>query len=60
MDTSKNMNEIESTRIVFLEDGSLKDYDSEIIYATDEIAAVQRRIPYDLIDNPDFLKFYGR
>ena len=56
----KNMNEIESTRIAFLEDGSLKDYDSGIIYAADEIAAVQRRIPYDLIDDPDFLKFCGR
>lgn len=54
------MNEIESTRIAFLEDGSLKDYDSGIIYAADEIAAVQRRIPYDLIDDPDFLKFCGR
>lgn len=56
----KNMNEIESTRITFLEDGSLKDYDSGIIYAVDEIAAVQRRIPYDLIDDLDFLKFCGR
>lgn len=56
----KNMNEIESTRIDFLEDGSLKDYDSGIIYTPDEIAAVQRRIPYDLIDDPDFLKFCGR
>lgn len=56
----KNMNEIESTRIDFLEDGSLKDYDSGIIYTPDEIAAVQRRIPYDLIGDPDFLKFCGR
>ena len=56
----KNMTEIESTRIAFLEDGSLKDYDSGIIYTADEIAAVQRRIPYDLIDDPDFLKFCGR
>ena len=56
----KNMNEIELTRIAFLEDGSLKDYDSDNIYTADEIAAVQRRIPYDLIDDPDFLKFCGR
>lgn len=56
----KNMTEIESTRIAFFEDGSLKDYDSGIIYMADEIAAVQRRLPYDLIDDPDFLKFCGR
>ena len=60
MDTLKNMNEIESTRIAFLEDGSLKDYDSGIIYTVDEIAVVQRRVPYDLFDDPDFLKFCGR
>lgn len=55
----KNTNEIESTRIAFLEDGSLKDYDSGIIYRAYEIASVQRRIPYDLIDDPDFIKFCG-
>ena len=54
------MNEIESTRITFLEDGSLKDYDSGIIYTADEIAVVQRRVPYDLIDDSDFFKFCGR
>ncbi len=54
------MNKIVSTRIVFLEDGSLKEYDSGVIYATNEIAVVQRRVPYDLIDNPNFFKFCGR
>ena len=37
-----------------------KDYDTGIIYMSDEIVAVQRRVPYDLFDDPDFLKFCGR
>ena len=48
------------TLIAFLEDGSLKDYDAGIIYTSDEIAAVQRRVPYDLFDDPNYLKFCGR
>ncbi len=37
MDTSKKMNKIVSTRIAFLEDGSLKEYGSGVIYATNEM-----------------------
>ena len=37
-----------------------KDYDAWIIYTSDEIAVVQRRVPYDLFDDPIFLKFCGR
>ena len=48
------------TLIAFLEDGSLKDYDAGSIYMSDEIAAVQRRVPYDLFDDQNFLKFCGR
>ena len=55
-----NMDEIESTRLSLLEDGSVEDYDRNAIYPKNRIIVTQRRVPYDLIDDPGFMRFLGR
>lgn len=55
-----NMEEIESTRLSSLEDGSVEDYDRSVIYPKNRILVAQRRVPCDLIDDPGFMRFLGR
>ena len=55
-----DMKEIESTRLSLLEDGSVEDYDRNAIYSKKSVLVVQRRVPYDLIDDPGFMRFLGR
>ena len=55
-----DMKEIESTRLSLLEDGSIEDYDRNAIYPQKSILVTQRRVPYDLIDDPGFMRFLGR
>ena len=55
-----NRKEIESTRLSLLEDGSVKDYDKNVIYLQNNILVTQRRAPYDLIDDSGFMRFLGR
>ena len=55
-----NMEEIESTRLSLLEDGSVEDYDRNVTYPKNRILVAQRRVPYDLIDDPGFMRFLGR
>lgn len=55
-----DMKEIESTRLSLLEDGSIEDYDRNVIYPKKSILVAQRRVPYDLIDDPGFMRFLGR
>ena len=55
-----NMEEIESTRLSLLENGNVEDYDRNVIYSKNRILIAQRRVPYDLIDDPGFMRFLGR
>jgi len=55
-----NMEEIESTRLSLLKDGNVEDYDRNVIYPKKSILVAQRRVPYDLIDDPGFMRFLGR
>ena len=55
-----NMEEIESTRLSLLKDGNVEDYDRNVTYPKNRILVVQRRVPYDLIDDPGFMRFLGR
>lgn len=55
-----NMEEIESTRLSLLEDGSVENYDMNVTYPKNRILVAQRRVPYDLIDDPGFMSFLGR
>ena len=55
-----NMEEIESTRLSQLKDGSVDDYDRNVTYPKTRILVAQRRVPYDLIDDPGFMRFLGR
>ena len=55
-----NMKEIESTRLEILHDGSIKNYETDEIYKKEDVLVIQRRVPYDLIDDPEFMEFLGR
>jgi len=56
----KKMKEIESTRLEILRDGCIKNYETGEIYKKEDVLVIQRRVPYDLIDDPEFMEFLGR
>lgn len=56
----KNMKEIESTRLEILHDGNIKNYETDEIYKKEDVLVIQRRVPYDLMGDPEFMEFLGR
>ena len=55
----KDYTELTSKQLEMIDDG-IKDYDNEVVYPLSDILLIQKRIPYDLVDDEGFIKFLGR
>lgn len=51
--------ELVSQRVKIASEG-IRDFGNGAIYKLDDILLIQRRIPYDLIDDEGFMRFLGR